>query len=134
VALQEVDGCWNAAVAECQHRRLEHNSPTGTVERGRSDTGELSLPAWITPDRWRQASSCSMWPRPRSNFRVPVTTRAAAFNTRSRKDQLGTLCADLSTSFVDNLRNPPLVILSFDPAVSIRMDGHNQQHFVMPLW
>ena len=39
MVLQEVDGCWNAAVAECQHRRPGHSSPTGTVERGRSDTG-----------------------------------------------------------------------------------------------
>jgi len=44
VVLQEVDGCWNASVAECQHRRPGHSVPTGTVERGRSDTGELSLP------------------------------------------------------------------------------------------
>ena len=35
VALQEVDGCWNAAVAECQHRRPGHSSPTGTVQHRR---------------------------------------------------------------------------------------------------
>jgi len=29
VVLQEVDGCWNAAVAECQHRRPRHSSRTG---------------------------------------------------------------------------------------------------------
>jgi len=45
VVLEEVDGCWNAAVAECQHRRPGRSSGTGTVERGRSDTGELSL--WL---------------------------------------------------------------------------------------
>ena len=33
-----------------------------------------------TSSQW--SSSCSIWPSPRSNFRVPVTTRAAAFNTR----------------------------------------------------
>jgi len=48
VVLQEVGGCWNAAVAECQHRRPRHSSSTGTVEHGCSDTGELSLPAWRT--------------------------------------------------------------------------------------
>jgi len=56
MVLQEVDGCWNAAVAVCQHRRPGHSSPTGTVERGRSDTSELSLPASWTPDRGRQAN------------------------------------------------------------------------------
>ena len=70
---------------KCQHRRLGRNSPTDTVVRGRSDTGELSLPALKitrsgTSSQW--SSSCSIWHRPRSNFRVPVTTRAAAFNTR----------------------------------------------------
>jgi len=43
--LQAVDGWRNAAAAECQHRRPERSSPTGTAVRGRSDTGELSLPA-----------------------------------------------------------------------------------------
>jgi len=42
--------------AECQHRRPGHSSPTGTVEYGSSDNGELSLPARITPDGERQAS------------------------------------------------------------------------------
>ena len=50
------DGWWNADAAECQHRRPRHGSLTDTVECGRSDTGELSLPAWRTLNQGRQAS------------------------------------------------------------------------------
>jgi len=70
----------DADAAECQHWRQGHSCSTGMVVRGRSDTDELSLPAWTTPghtgtsSQWN--SSCSIWPRPPwSNFRVPVTTR-----------------------------------------------------------
>ena len=45
-----------SALSECRHRRPERSSPTGTAVRGRSDTGELSLPAWKTPGRGRRAS------------------------------------------------------------------------------
>jgi len=41
---------------DCRHRRLVSSSPTGTAVRSRSDTGELSLPAWKTPGRGRRAS------------------------------------------------------------------------------
>ena len=43
--MQVADGWRNADAAECQHCRPGRNSPTDTVVRGRSDTGELSLPA-----------------------------------------------------------------------------------------
>jgi len=35
-----------------------------------------------TSSQW--SSSCSIWPGPRSNVQVPVTTRAAALNTRCK--------------------------------------------------
>ena len=54
--LQIVDGWRNADAAECQHWRPGRSSATGTVVRGRSDTDELSLPAWRTPGRGRRAS------------------------------------------------------------------------------
>jgi len=57
--MQVVDGGRNAGAAECQHRRPERSSPTGTAVRSRSDTGEtgeLSLPAWKTPRLGRRAS------------------------------------------------------------------------------
>ena len=43
--IQAVDGWRNAGAAECRHLRPERSSPTGMAVRGRSDTGELSLPA-----------------------------------------------------------------------------------------
>ena len=48
----------------------------------------LYLMHWGTSSRWRPA--CSSYVRPRSNFLVPLTTRAAAFNT---------LCSLLVTDF-----------------------------------
>ena len=57
--LQVVDGWQNAGVAKCQHQRPECSSPTGTVVRSHSDSGELSLSAWKTPGWGRQASEVS---------------------------------------------------------------------------
>ena len=55
-ALQVFDGWRNADAAECQDWRPGRSSPTGTVVRGRSDTDELSPPAWRTSGRGRRAS------------------------------------------------------------------------------
>ena len=54
--LQALDGWRNAGAAECRHQRPERSSQTGTAVRGRSDTGELSLPAWKPPVTIRDVS------------------------------------------------------------------------------
>jgi len=87
VVRQVGDGWRNADAGACQHWRPGCSDPTDTVVRGCSDTGELLLVnCHLKRTRWGTSSqcswSCSIWPRPRSNFRVPVITRAAAFNTR----------------------------------------------------
>jgi len=45
---------------------------TVTASLKRTRSGTSSQCSWL----------CSIWPRPRWNFRVPVITRAAAFNIR----------------------------------------------------
>jgi len=55
---------WSSAVLASAHRRAEF----------------VYLTRWGTSSQWR--SACSSCIRPRSNFLVPLTTHAAAFNTR----------------------------------------------------
>ena len=61
------------------------SSSRGTGEPCLGDTGELSLPS-LWRIRWGTSSQCSSeWSRcvkPRSNFPVLLTTRAAAFSKR----------------------------------------------------
>jgi len=81
--MQVVDDGWqNAGAIECQYRRPECTCPKGAQPFRHRCTVSASLKnIWSgTSSQW--SSSCSTWPRPRSNFQVPVMTRAAAFNTR----------------------------------------------------
>jgi len=78
----EVLGLQSGFGGDQRRPRLAHKAQSGTAVPSRAGTYTPSRTVWRYGTSSQCSSSWRMCVKPRSNFRVPVMTRAAAFRTR----------------------------------------------------